>query len=207
MMGGMLGVLRVRYGKVLQPLARLLLHVGLSPSAVTVLGTLGVLASALWFLPRGQLLAGSLLVMLFLLGDGLDGTMARSSGRESRFGAFLDSTLDRLADGALFVAIGWWCLVVGDGVGVALAAAALVLGFVVSYARARAEVEGWDASGGIFERTDRLVVALAGTLAVGLGAPGWVLWVALGVVAVGSAITVVQRIAAAHRCSHSKIHT
>lgn len=189
------------YGRVLTPPARLLLWTGLSPSAVTVLGTAGVLVSALWFFPREQLVTGSLLVLFFLLGDGLDGTMARLSGRQSRFGAFLDSTLDRLADGALFVAIGWWRLRAGDGLGGGLAAAALVLGFLVSYARARAEVEGWDASVGIFERTDRLVAALAGTLAVGLGAPGWVMWVALGAVVAGSAVTVGQRVAAAHRAS------
>lgn len=199
--GGVFDALRDSYQRVLAPPARLLLRMGLSPSAVTVAGTAGVLAAALWFLPRGQLVAGSLVVLFFLLGDGMDGTMARLSGRVSAFGGFLDSTLDRLADGALFVGIGWWCVLVGDGVGAGLAAASLVLGFLVSYARARAEVEGWQASVGVFERADRLVVALAGTLAVGLGAPGWVLWVALGAVAAGSAVTVVQRVAAAHRAS------
>lgn len=155
--------------------------------------------SALWFLPRGQLLVGTLLMMLFLLGDGLDGNMARLSGRESRFGAFLDSTLDRLADGAVFTAIGWWCLVTGNRLGAGLAAAALVLGFLVSYARARAEAEGWDASVGIFERTDRLAIALVALLAVALGAPLWLMTVALAVVAAGSAVTAVQRVRAAHR--------
>ena len=201
--GSVFKILRVRYGKVLTPLARFLLRAGFTPSAVTILGTLGVSLSALWFMPRGHLLVGSLLVMLFLLGDGLDGTMARLSGRESRFGAFLDSTLDRLSDGALFVAIGWWCVVIGDGVGAGLAAAGLVVGFLVSYARARAEVEGWDASLGIFERTDRLVVALTGTLVVGSGGPGWWLWAMLGVVVIGSSITVFQRVAAAYRQSRS----
>lgn len=200
--GGVFGALRDLYGRILTPLARVLLRLGLSPSTVTVLGTLGVLASALWFIPRGQLVFGPLVVALFLLGDGLDGTMARLSGRESRFGAFLDSTMDRLADGAVLVGIAWWGIRIDDHATAGWAAAALVLGFLVSYARARAEVEGWDASLGLFERTDRLVVSLAGTLAVGLGAPQWVLWVALGVVAVGSAVTVWQRVAAAHRASH-----
>ncbi|MGV8845018.1 phosphatidylinositol phosphate synthase [Tessaracoccus sp.] len=199
--GMVLGRLRDGYGRALGPLARLLLWMGCSPSIITVLGTSGVLVGALWFLPQGELVGGSLVVMFFLLGDGLDGTMARASGRESRFGAFLDSTLDRLADAALLVAIGWWCVTVDDGVGAGLAIAALVLGFLVSYARARAEVEGWDASVGLFERADRLVVALGGTLAVGLGAPTWALWAALGLVAMGSAITVGQRVAAAHRAS------
>lgn len=201
----MLGRLRDGYGRALGPLARLLLWMGWSPSTVTVLGTSGVLIAALWFFPRGDLVAGSLVVMFFLLGDGLDGTMARASGRQSRFGAFLDSTLDRLADAALFVAIAWWFVVNGDGVGAGLAIAAVVLGFLVSYARARAEVEGWDASVGLFERPDRLVVALLGSLAVGFGAPAWVLWASLGLVTVGSAITVGQRVAAAYRASQGQM--
>ncbi len=203
--GGVLGILRVRYGKALAPLARLLLRAGFTPSVITIVGTLGVSASSLWFIPRGQLLLGSLLVMFFLLGDGLDGTMARLSGRASKFGAFLDSTLDRLADGALFVAIGWWCVVIGDGIGAGLAALALVAGFVVSYARARAEAEGWDASVGIFERTDRLAAALTGTLIVGVGGPEWWLWGSLGLVAIGSSITVAQRVAAAYRQSRDVV--
>ncbi len=199
--GTVIRILRARYGRALTPLARLLLRGGFSPSAITIIGTIGVSLSALWFMPRGQLVLGCLLVTLFLLGDGLDGTMARLADGGTRFGAFLDSTMDRFADGALFVSIGWWCAVIADGVGAGLATAALVLGFLVSYARARAEALGWDASVGLFERTDRLVVALAGTLAVGLGAPQWCLWVALALVAVGSGITVVQRVAAAHRQS------
>lgn len=203
--GGVLGILRGSFGKALTPFARLLLGVGLSPSAITVIGSLGVCVSALVFLPRGQVLMGSLLVMFFLLGDGLDGTMARLSARESRFGAFLDSTLDRLADAAFFASIGWWCVVMGDGVGAGLAVAALVVGFLVSYARARAEVEGWDASVGIFERTDRLVLGLTGTVIVGAGGPGWWLWVTLGVLVIGSSVTVVQRVAAAYRQSRGAL--
>ncbi|MGO1385511.1 MAG: phosphatidylinositol phosphate synthase [Arachnia sp.] len=182
--GGVLGILRASYGKALTPLAVLLLRAGLTPSVVTLLGTVGVSGCALWFIPRGDLLVGSLLVLFFLLGDGLDGTMARRSGKESRFGAFLDSTLDRLSDGALFVAIGWWCAAMNDAVGAGLAASGLVVGYLVSYARARAEVEGWDASVGIFERTDRLVVTLTGTLIVGCGGPTWWLWLTLCIVVI-----------------------
>jgi CDP-diacylglycerol--glycerol-3-phosphate 3-phosphatidyltransferase len=155
----------------------LLAAAGVRPVQVTVVGTLGVVVGALTLLPTGHFLAGFLVVAFFLLGDGLDGTLARLTGRESRFGAFLDSTLDRLADAAVF--------------------AGLALGFLVSDARARAEAFGVDASVGLFERTDRLVVALLGVLAVGLGAPAWALTAALAVVAAGSAFTAVQRIHAA----------
>lgn len=189
--------LRGLYGRLLTPPARLLARLGVSPGAVTVAGTLGVVLASLLLLGSGRFLAGALVVLAFLLGDGLDGTMARLSGRESRFGAFLDSTADRLADAALFAALALWGAGRSPAV-LGLALACLSLGFLVSYARARAEAEGWDASVGLFERTDRLLVSLAGVLAVGLGAPVVVLVVALAVVALGSAFTVGQRIRAAY---------
>lgn len=206
----MLDFLRGAYGRALTPVARLLAGVGVTPVQVTVAGTLGVVVASLTLLPAGRFLAGFVVVSIFLLGDGLDGTLARLTGRESRFGAFLDSTLDRLADAAVFAGIALWA-VSGRPVGVGadvtgvvghpevlwLALACLALGFLVSYARARAEAFGVDASVGLFERTDRLVGALLGVLAVGLGAPAWALTAALAVVAAGSALTAVQRIHAA----------
>lgn len=189
--------LRDLYARCLAPLVRILLRLGIAPTTVTVVGTVATAAAALWFFPQGQAVLGTIVVLVCLLGDGLDGQLARAAKRETRLGAFLDSTLDRIADGAIFVAIGWWRLNEGDELGLGLAAAVLVCGFLVSYARARAEAEGWDASVGLFERGDRLLLSLAGVLAVGLGAPPWALWLALGVVAAGSAFTAGQRIRAA----------
>lgn len=188
--------LRGVYGRFLTPAARLLDRIGIGPGTVTVVGTLGVVLVSMTLLPAGRLVSGASLVLVFLLADGLDGTLARLSGKESRFGAFLDSTLDRLADAAVFSGIAFWAAGRNQPM-LALALAALSLGFLVSYARARAEAEGWDASVGIFERTERLVVALLAVLAVGLGAPQVVLTAGLGVVALGSAVTVGQRIRAA----------
>ncbi len=198
----MLSFLRDAYGRALTPLARLLLRAGLSPTAVTVTGTAGVAAAALWFLPRGEWVWGTLVVGALLLADGLDGTMARLGGRETRFGAFIDSTMDRIADGAVFAGIALWA---GprDVAVLWASVAALVFGFAVSYARARAEAEGWDASVGVFERADRLVLTAAGALATGLGAPLWVLTAALVVVAAGSAFTVWQRVRAAWLASRA----
>ncbi|MHA6512652.1 phosphatidylinositol phosphate synthase [Tessaracoccus sp. Z1128] len=200
----MLSFLRGAYGRALTPLALLLLRLGISPTAVTVAGTVGVAAAALWFLPRGELVTGVVVLTVFLLADGLDGTMARKGGRVTRFGAFLDSTLDRLADGAAFAGLALWAAS-RDQVVLGLALACMVLGFAVSYARARAEAEGWDASAGLFERSDRLAVAAVGTLAVGLGGPTLILTVALAVVAVGSAVTVGQRIRAAWKGSLTRV--
>ena len=135
----------------------------------------------------------SFVVGSFVLADSLDGTMARLSGRSSDWGAFLDSTLDRIADAAIFAGLAMWFVSQQDTVGVALSLAALVLGQVVSYARARAEGLGAQAAVGVAERTERLVVVLLATGLVGFGLPAQVLVVAMGLLAAASAVTVVQR--------------
>jgi CDP-diacylglycerol--glycerol-3-phosphate 3-phosphatidyltransferase len=187
-------------GRIMTPPADALLRAGVSPDAVTILGTLVVVVTALWAFPTGHLFTGALIIGIFVLTDSLDGVMARRSGRSGPWGAFLDSTLDRFGDGAIFAGLLLWF--VGDGddrLTAVLALACVVLGSIVPYARARAEGLGMTASGGIAERADRLLIALVATAAVGLGAPDVVLTVALGFLAVASAITVVQRMAKVHR--------
>ena len=186
--------------RVLTPLAALLLRLKVSPDAVTVIGTLGTSAAALAFYPRGEFLVGTLVIGVFVLSDSLDGTMARLAGRPSTWGAFLDSTLDRVADAAIFCGIALWFAGDGDDlpmVGVTLAA--LVGGLLVSYARARAEGLGADASAGIAERTERLVLTLVAAGLSGIFDAPWLLEVALWLVAALSWITVVQRIWAVRR--------
>lgn len=196
----MLNRLRGAMQRVLTPLASALLRLGVSPDAVTIAGTLVVVVTALWAFPTGHLFLGALVIGLFALTDSLDGVMARQSGRSGPWGAFLDSTLDRFGDGAIFGGLVLWFFGRGDDdVAAVLALACLVLGSVVPYARARAEGLGMTASGGIAERADRLVVVLVATGAVGLGAPPVVLTVVLGLLAVASAVTVVQRMAKVHR--------
>jgi CDP-diacylglycerol---glycerol-3-phosphate 3-phosphatidyltransferase len=187
--------LRKVVARVVDPVADALLKAGVSPDAVTVLGTVGVVVAALTLYPRGYLLVGTLVITLFVLSDLLDGTMARRSGRTSSWGAFLDSTLDRFGDGAIFAGIILYLAGRGeDPVGAVLALACLVLGSIVPYARARAEGLGMRADVGIAERADRLVVVLTTTALVGLGLPPAVLTVVLGVLALASLVTVVQRI-------------
>ncbi len=199
----MIARLRGIVGRIFDPLAGLLLRLGIGPDAVTMGATLGVVVVALWLLPTGHLLAAGIALTVLALGDALDGTMARKAGSSGPWGAFLDSTLDRLADGAIFtgLALYFWIQVdgpVGD-YGVAAALASLVLGFLVSYARARAESLGFDATVGIAERGERLVVAIAGAWLVGLGMAPVGLVVLLGLLALASAVTVVQRMAAVRR--------
>lgn len=185
---------------VFTPVARALVRRGVSPDVVTVLGTLGVVLAALLLLPAGHLVVGPLVITAFVLSDTLDGVMARMTGRSGPWGAFLDSTLDRVGDAAIFLGVALWCL--GDGASPAaglLALVCLVLGSVVSYAKARAEGLGMTADVGIAARADRLVAVLAATFFVGLGAPTPLLVVVLAVLAVLSAVTIGQRVATVRR--------
>ncbi len=186
--------------RVMTPIADLLLARGVSPDAGTVAGTAAVVLTALALYPTGHLLAGSLVIGLLVLTDSLDGVMARRAGRSSDWGAFLDSTLDRFGDAAIFVGLVLWFTGEGDDrTTAALALACLVLGSVVPYARARAEGLGMTAAVGIAERADRLLAVLTATALVGLGLPVAVLTVVLALLAVASAVTVVQRMATVRR--------
>jgi CDP-diacylglycerol--glycerol-3-phosphate 3-phosphatidyltransferase/CDP-diacylglycerol--inositol 3-phosphatidyltransferase len=193
---------RAFWGGVFTPVARLLLKWGVSPDAVTLVGTLGVCAGALIFFPQGLLLAGVLVITAFVFSDIVDGNMARMSGRVSPFGAFLDSTLDRIADAAVFGGLAMYYVGPGDSDWLAaLCIYNLVMGSVTSYARARAESLGMEAKVGIAERATRLVSILVVTGAADLlnvlGAGEDALWaipVTLGALAVASTITVFQRV-------------
>lgn len=137
---------------------------------------------------------GTLVITAFVFSDTIDGVMARMSGRSGKWGAYLDSTLDRLGDAAIFGGLVLWYAGGGDNVVMAgLALACLILGSVVSYAKARAEGLGMTANVGIAERADRLVAVLVTTGLVGLGLPEIVLGVVLALLALASLITVVQR--------------
>jgi CDP-diacylglycerol---glycerol-3-phosphate 3-phosphatidyltransferase len=192
--------LRGAMTRIFTPVADALLRAGVSPDAVTVTGTLVVMVTALWAFPTGNLLLGSVIIALFALTDSLDGVMARRSGRSGPWGAFLDSTLDRFADAAIFAGLVLWYFGEGDSQPAAiLALACLILGSIVPYARARAEGLGMTASGGIAERADRLFAVLIATALVGVGLSDVVLVVVLALLALASAVTVVQRMAMVHR--------
>ncbi|HEY9355542.1 MAG TPA: CDP-alcohol phosphatidyltransferase family protein [Arthrobacter sp.] len=184
------------------PLARWLLKIGISPDAVTVVGTLGVVVGALVFYPLGHLWWGTLFITAFIFSDVLDGIMARMRDTGGRWGNFLDSTLDRVADGALFAGLAIWFFAGGDDVVIAVGAmVCLVLGMVVSYARAKAESLGFTANVGIAERAERLVSVLVVTGFTGLGLPHIVLQVTLALLATASLVTIIQRVATVRRQS------
>lgn len=190
----MLNALRPAIGRVARPVAVRLLRAGVTPDMVTVAGTVGVALASLLLLSRGMFLVGTILAVLSVLTDMLDGAMARERAGPSRFGAWLDSTCDRVADAAVFSALAWWFTGGGDDrVLAAVALYCLVSGTVVSYEKARAEGLGMTCDVGIAERSERLVLVFAGTGLVGLGAPVAALSLLLWVLAGVTTVTVWQR--------------
>ncbi len=179
----------------LAPFVNTFIRLGISPDAVTLVGTLGVSAGALVFFPQGKLLVGVLVITAFVFSDLIDGAMARATGRTSSFGAFFDSTLDRIGDGAVFGGLVLYFAGPGDNyLYLCLSLYCLVMGAVTSYARARAESLGMTAQGGLAERADRLVAILVATGLSGLLDLPILMYLTLWVLAVANTETVVRRI-------------
>ncbi|BBG01848.1 MULTISPECIES: phosphatidylinositol phosphate synthase [Pseudonocardia] len=190
---------RGHVNRLTDPVGRRLVGLGIGPDTVTVLGTVGAIVCSVVFLPAGWLVLGAVLVTLFVLTDLIDGAMARALGGGTRFGAVLDSTCDRMVDGALFGALAWWAMTGGaEPVAGAAALVCLVGGQIVSYVKARAESVGLTAEGGFVERAERLILGLLGAFVSGLGVP-YALTVALLVLAAGTVVTLGQRIMAVRR--------
>jgi CDP-diacylglycerol--glycerol-3-phosphate 3-phosphatidyltransferase len=175
------------------PMGRALTRAGVSPDAITFVGTGGVVAASFIFATRGQLVAATIIITLCALLDVLDGAMARARGTSTRYGALLDSVMDRVADGAVFGCLAWWLARTGQWVLFAICLICLVGGQIVSYVRARAEGLGFSCDVGIAERLERLVIIGVGGLLYGFGAR-WGLAAALWVLVVATVVTVVQRI-------------
>ncbi|WP_225263464.1 phosphatidylinositol phosphate synthase [Nonomuraea cavernae] len=195
----MLKLLRPAMTRILTPLGRALVRRGIGPNAVTAIGTLGTVAAALVLFPAGMLSVGALVITVFVLFDLLDGVVARlGGGGGSTWGAFLDSTLDRVADAAIFCGLVLYFASQDDPLMVGVTLFCLVAGAVVSYAKARAEGLGLTCDVGLAERPERLVVVLVATFFAGLGVP-YLLPAGMWLLAGASAATVVQRVVHVHR--------
>jgi CDP-diacylglycerol--glycerol-3-phosphate 3-phosphatidyltransferase len=193
-------LLRASMTRILAPIAHLFLRLGISPDVVTIVGTVGVCVGALAFFPRGDIWGGVLVITAFVFSDNVDGIMARESGRSSKWGAYLDSTLDRIGDSAIFGGLVLYYAGPGDNFWMAgLALACLILGSVVSYAKARAEGLGYTADVGIAERADRLVAVLVAAFFADVLNSTLLLGVVLGLLAVASFVTVLQRMITVRR--------
>ena len=186
------------------PVVARLARAGVTPDMVTITGTVGAVASAVFLIGTGHLFWGAFAVTVFVLLDKLDGALARARGGGSVWGAVLDSTGDRAADAAIFGALVWWFAGAGDNrLLVLLALICLVLGVLTSYIKARAEGVGLSCEVGVVERTERLILVLVGTGFTGLGIP-YAVHVALWVLLAGSAITVAQRVLAVRSAARGR---
>ena len=176
------------------PIARGLLKIGLTPDAMTWIGCLSSVAVSIFLLSQGQFLLGGILMGIFTLTDLFDGTMARINGTSGAWGAFLDSTLDRVADAATFIALGYYYAVVTEFNRIACIASVIALtgALLTSYARAKAESLGAKCNVGIAERAERTTLLWLGFMFSGLVFD--VMPIVLVLLAALSAITVVQRL-------------
>jgi CDP-diacylglycerol--glycerol-3-phosphate 3-phosphatidyltransferase len=172
--------------RLILPIARFLARIGVAPNTVTLMGFL-LTALVATVLAQGALQLGGLLLIVTLGADGIDGSLARATGASSRFGAFLDSTLDRWAEVLIYGALVYHFLRSGQDGAVMLATAAMAVSLLVSYTRARAEGVGLGCKEGVMTRLERLIILIAG-LILGLIVP------ALWLITLFAAFTAVQRI-------------
>lgn len=195
----MLNRIRPAVSKVVTPIGKVLAKTGVTPNVITVTGTVGVAGGALVFYPQGVFFWGTVFITAFVLFDMFDGAVARITGKTGVWGAFLDSTMDRVADAAIFAGLIMY-FSGDDDTNLLLAWLALyclVSGVVISYAKARAEGLGMECNVGIAERPERLILSLVGAGLYEI--VPYVLHTGLIILAVLSTITVGQRFAVVYK--------
>ncbi len=178
---------------VTEPLARGLARLNLHPNTITIIGFLMNVVAAV-IVGLGYVRAGGVVMLLASSTDALDGMLARLTSRQSRFGAFLDSTLDRLSEGAVLIGLMAWFLSQGSDLGVLLSAITLLGSVMVSYTRARAEGVGYECKVGLLTRPMRVVILGIGMLAL------WLIPV-LVLLTVFTSFTVIQRMLHVYRAA------
>ena len=192
----LLGAVEKPFYAAVDPLVARLIRSGVRPNTITTIGTGLVLVSALAF-GLGHIRIGGALLLLSGVTDTLDGQVARGGAMVTKFGAFYDSTLDRVGDGATFIGIGAFFLTAPDvayrTAAVVACMVAILSSLLVSYARARAEGLGIDCKVGIAQRAERILLVGVCSLLVGAGPHGLLLEGVVALLAVASVITVVQR--------------
>ena len=178
--------------RLITPVASMALRLGVTPNAVTWTGAVAVVTAALYFYPKGEFLVGTVIICVMALSDLFDGTMARISQKgSSKWGGFLDSTIDRITDSAILVGVSIYLINKDDSLAIVVVVT-LVTGVLVPYIRAKAESFGIECSGGIAERTERLIISLTAIGFTGLGVP-YMLAIGMWLLAVLGTYTVVQR--------------
>ena len=181
------------------PSCRFLLRIGITANWLTFIGAIGSSISALYFFSKGDFFLGTLLVSLFALSDLFDGTMARLSEQgTTKWGALIDSTLDRATDAAIYAGVISYAISIDNRNLALLALLALITGALIPYIRAKAESLGIECSVGIAERAERLIIILTATGLYGLGvnialAGGLLLINILGLITIVQRLLVVAR--------------
>jgi CDP-diacylglycerol---glycerol-3-phosphate 3-phosphatidyltransferase len=187
------GIFKPAVTRFITPVASFALRLGITPNAVTWIGAVGVVISSLYFYPRGDFFLGTVIICICALSDLFDGTMARISKRgASRWGSFLDSTIDRVTDSAILIGVAIYLIDIEDRI-VILVLITLVTGMLVPYIRAKAEAFGVVCYGGLAERTERLIISLWAIGLDGLGIP-YALAMGMWLLAILGFITVIQRL-------------
>ena len=198
----LLGSLEKPFYAMVNPLVERLIRAGVRPNTITTVGTGLVLVSALLY-AAGQIRLGGAVLLLSGIADTLDGQVARGGAMVTRFGAFYDSTLDRVGDGATFIGIGAFLLTAPDVAyrtpAVILCMVAILGSVLVSYARARAEGLGLDCKVGIAQRAERILGLGIASVIFGAGPRALLLEAIVALLAIASLITVVQRFVYVHR--------
>lgn len=185
--------LRKVSARILEAVAAAFRKLGFGPNGLTILGCALNIAVAI-VIATGNLQLGGLLLIVASAFDGVDGTLARQMGRPTKFGAFLDSTLDRVSESAIMLGISWWYMQQPGIAEEILAYITIVGSLLVSYTRARAEGIGVDCKVGLFTRVERCILIIAALI---LGLTSQALWV----LAVGTVLTT------AHRAIHVYLQT
>ena len=178
--------------RLITPVASIALRLGITPNAVTWTGAISVVVSAVYFYPKGDFFMGTVIICIFALSDLFDGTMARISQKgSSKWGGFLDSTIDRITDSAILIGVSIYLINNDDPLAIVVMVT-LVTGMLVPYIRAKAESFNIQCSGGIAERTERLIISLVAIGFEGLGIP-YTLSIGMWLLAVLGTYTVIQR--------------
>jgi len=191
--------LRAPVTRIITPVCRGLLRLGLSANAVSAMGAMGSSVSAIYFFSRGKFFLGVVITLIFVLSDMLDGTMARLSDTGSKWGALLDSTLDRITDAAVLGSLAYWLSQTNDRL-LPVVLTALVCGNLVSYIKARAESLGIECNGGFAERTERLVITFISLALAGLSIP-FALAIGMWILAFATLFTTMERLAIVYKAT------
>ena len=193
--------LKPQVTRLINPVVKFAVRIGITANGVTIAGGLGTLGSAFYFYPRGDLFVGTLAICFFALSDLFDGAIARlTNGTGTAWGGFLDSTIDRVTDAAILIGVLLYMIDRDQTVSL-LILISLVCGGLIPYIRAKAESMLIECSGGFAERTERVVLSLTAIGLYGLGID-FALIVGFAILSAAGLFTVLQRMVIVYRALH-----